>query len=145
DAFLGLDGLVQTVVVAAAVHQTAGELVDDDDLAILDDVVGVTVHDAPGLDGLVDVVAQAHVVGVGKVVHLEPGFGLLDAALGQGSALALFVHDVVAVHLLLGLHLVFQLDDDALFQGLGKVVGALVHDAGILALAGDDQRGTGFV
>ncbi len=28
---LGLDGLMQTVAVAAAEHQSAGELVDDDD------------------------------------------------------------------------------------------------------------------
>ena len=32
DVLLGLDGLMQTVAVAAAEHQTAGELVDDDDL-----------------------------------------------------------------------------------------------------------------
>ena len=30
--FLGLDGLVQALVVAAAEHQAAGELIHDDDL-----------------------------------------------------------------------------------------------------------------
>jgi hypothetical protein len=39
DAFLGLDGLVQAVGPAPARHQAAGELVDDDDLAVLHDVV----------------------------------------------------------------------------------------------------------
>ena len=38
-AFLGFDGLVQAVAPAAARHQAAGELVDDDDLAVLDHVV----------------------------------------------------------------------------------------------------------
>ena len=38
DAFLGFDRLVQTVAPAAARHQAAGELVDDDDLAVLDHV-----------------------------------------------------------------------------------------------------------
>ncbi len=33
--FLGLDGLVQALVVAAAVHQAAGELIHNDDLAVL--------------------------------------------------------------------------------------------------------------
>ena len=47
---LGLDGLMQTLGVAAAEHETAGELVDDDDLAVLDDVVDVALHDAVGLD-----------------------------------------------------------------------------------------------
>ena len=36
DAFLGLDRLVQAVGPAAARHLAAGELVDDDDLAVLD-------------------------------------------------------------------------------------------------------------
>ena len=145
DAFLGFDGLMQTFVEAAAVHQAAGELVHDDDFAVLDDVIGIPVHDAPGLDGTVDVMAQRHVVGIGQILHAKVGFGLLDAGLGQGGGLALFVHHVVAVHLFLGGHLVVQFHDDALLQGLGKVVGALVHGAGIFALAADDQRGTGLV
>ena len=41
DVLLGLDGLMQTLGVAAAEHQTAGELVDDDDLAVLDHIVHV--------------------------------------------------------------------------------------------------------
>jgi hypothetical protein len=63
DALLGLDGLVQAFVVAAADHQAAGELVHDDDLAVLDDVVDVPLHDAVGLDRLVDVVGDRHVLG----------------------------------------------------------------------------------
>jgi hypothetical protein len=41
DPFLGLEGLVQAVGVAPALHGAAGELVDDDHLAVLDDVVHV--------------------------------------------------------------------------------------------------------
>ena len=47
NPLLGLDGLVQPLVVPAAKHQAAGELVDDDDLAVLDHVVDVLLHDAP--------------------------------------------------------------------------------------------------
>ena len=43
DALLGLDGLVEALVVAAAQHQAAGEFVDDDDFAVLDHVVDVPV------------------------------------------------------------------------------------------------------
>ena len=53
---LGLDGLMQTLGVPAAEHETAGELIDDDDLAVLDDVVDVAPHDAVRLERLVDVV-----------------------------------------------------------------------------------------
>ena len=82
---------MQAVVEAAAIHQTAGELVNDDDLALFDDVVDVTVHNAAGFDGAVNVVAQGHIVGVGQVLHMEEGFGLLHAGFGQSSGLALFV------------------------------------------------------
>ena len=42
-AFLGLDGLVKAIGPAAARHQPAGELVDDDHLAVLHDVVLIAV------------------------------------------------------------------------------------------------------
>ena len=51
DAFLGFDGLVQAVAPAAARHQAAGELVDDDDLAVLDDVVVVALVEHVGAAG----------------------------------------------------------------------------------------------
>ena len=98
DALLGLDGLVQALVVAAAEHQAAGELVDDDDLAVLDHVVDVALHRAVRLDGLVDVVGDGGVLRVGQVLDLEILLGLGDAAGGEGGGLGLFVHDVVGVN-----------------------------------------------
>ena len=44
-AFLRLDRLVQAVGPAAARHRAPGELVDDDDLAVLDDIVDITLVD----------------------------------------------------------------------------------------------------
>ena len=46
--FLGLERLVQAFRVAAARHHAAGELVDDDDLAVLDDVVLVALEQLVG-------------------------------------------------------------------------------------------------
>ena len=40
-ALLGFEGLVEALGVASAFHHAAGELVDDDDLVVLDDVVDV--------------------------------------------------------------------------------------------------------
>ena len=101
-ALLGLDGLMQALVVAAADHQTARELIDDDDLAVLDHIVDIPLHDAVSLDGLVDVVGQGHVLGGGQVLNVEVGLRFLDAAGGQGTGLVLFVHDVIAVGLFVG-------------------------------------------
>jgi hypothetical protein len=116
DALLGLDGLVQALVVAAAVHETARELVDDDDLAVLDDVVDVALHKAAGLHGLVDVVGERRVLGVGEVFNVEKLLGLLDALLRERDGALLFVHDIVAVVLVLQL-LVVGGGEDLLFAG----------------------------
>ena len=59
---LGLNGLMQAFAVTAAQHQTAGEFVDDDDLAVFHDVVDVALHNAVRLDGLIDVVRERGVV-----------------------------------------------------------------------------------
>ena len=63
DAFLGFDGLVQAVAPVAARHQAAGELVDDDDLAVLDHVLHVELIVDVRAERLLDVVEQRHVAG----------------------------------------------------------------------------------
>ncbi len=98
---LGLERLVQAVGIAAALHHPAGELVDDDHLAVLDQIVDVAGEQAMGPERLVDVVDQRD---VGDVVQLgmleqaglgEPGFHLLAAALGQRHRALLLVLLVV--------------------------------------------------
>ena len=97
DVLLGLDGLMQTLGVAAAEHEAAGELVDDDDLAVLDDVVDVALHDAVRLERLIDMVRQRRVLDVGEVFEVERPLRLRDASGGQGGGARLLVHDVVGV------------------------------------------------
>ena len=58
DLLLGLDRLVQAVAPAAARHQAAGELVDDDDLAVLHHVVDVALEERVRAQRLVDVVLE---------------------------------------------------------------------------------------
>ena len=144
DALLGLDGLMEALVIPAAVHQAAGELIDDDDLAVLDHVVDVPLHNAPGLHGLVDMVGQGGVVGVGEVLHLEERLGLGDALGRQGDGPGLLVHNIVAVVLVL-LLLFIGGGEDQLFQPGDKEVGHLIELGGGLALAGDNQRRPGLV
>ncbi len=44
DAFFGLNRLMQPFAVAAALHETASKLVDDDDFVVLHHVVLVALH-----------------------------------------------------------------------------------------------------
>ena len=69
QALLGLDGLVQALAPAPAGHLAAGELVDDDDLAVLDDVVAVALVERVGPQRLLEVAGQPR---VGVVQVLDP-------------------------------------------------------------------------
>ena len=140
DMLLGLDGLMQTVAIAAAEHQSAGELVDDDDLTVLDDVVDIALHRAVSLDGLVDVVRDGGVFGIGEVFKAEVFLGLLHAAGGERRGLGLFVDDVVGVDVDVFLFLVVALGDDLLAEAAYKVFRAGIHLRGLFTHAGDDER-----
>ena len=123
DMLLGFNRLVQTVVVPSAGHETTGERIDDDDLAVLDDVVHIALHDAVGADRLVDMVRDGRVFGVGIIIEVEELLRLGNACGGQDDGLCLFVNDIVGVvGDLLGVLLVVGLLDDLLFQRAGKVV-----------------------
>jgi hypothetical protein len=97
DAFLGLDRLVHTLVVAAAVQDAAGELVDDEDLAVHDDVVLVALEQLLGLECVVEVADERRVDGLVEVVDAELVLDLLDRGLSDGHRALAFVALVVGV------------------------------------------------
>ncbi len=129
DAFLGLDGLVQALGVAPALHDAARELVDDLHLAVHDHVLLVAVEHVLGLERLLQVVHElARDVGV-DVVDAQGALDLLEALVGR--------HDGV-----LGLvHLVVDVGREAA-DGAGEV---LVGARGLGAGARDDERGARLV
>ncbi len=141
DAFLGFDGLMEAVGPAAAGHEAAGELVDDDDFALFDDVLDVALVEGVGLDGDFDVVLEVPVFGVGDVADAEEPFDLLPALVGDGDGAGLLVDDVVAGP---GLGLE-GLDELAEFELGDDEVDAGVLVGGLVGGAGDDERGAGFV
>ena len=80
DVFLGLDCLVQAFIIAAAIHQTAGELVHDDDLPVAHHIVHVALHHAARLNGLVDVMRQRGVFRVGQILNIKETLRFFHAA-----------------------------------------------------------------
>ena len=99
-AFLGLDGLVHALVVAPAVQDAAGELVDDEDLAVHHDVVLVPLVELLGLDRVVEEADQRGVHRVVEVVDAERVLDLLDPGLQDADGRLLLVDLVVAVTVL---------------------------------------------
>jgi hypothetical protein len=127
--FLGLERLVQALRIAPTRHHAAGEFVDDDDLAVLHDVVGVAAEQLVGAQRLRDVMDQRDVVEVvemlaphqvGLAQHL---LDVLGALLGQRDLLVLFVLLEILGH---------ELGDER--------VHADVELRRVVHRAGDDQR-----
>ncbi len=126
---LGLDGLVHALVVTPAQQHATGELVDDQHLAVADDVVLVPVEQFLGLDGVVEVAHQRRVGGLIQVVDAQLVLDEFHTQLVHTDGALADVHFVVGV-------LVHQRHDP---RELGVPVG------GAVCRTRDDQRGAGFV
>ena len=141
DALLRLDRLVQALAPAAALHDPAGELVDDLHLAVLHDVVDVALVERLRLERLRQMVDELDVARVVEVVDPERALDLVEGRLRRRDGLELLVVEVVRareLRLVLALHRLAR----------QRCAVELAHDArevvvrlrGGLGLAGDDQR-----
>jgi len=126
---------VQALAPAAARHLATGELVDDDDLAVLDDVVAVALVQGVRPQRRLEVAGQRRVVVV-EVLDPEELLHLGDAFLGRRNGLVLEIdEEVSALFVTLG-----PADQSRHQSGEeGVLVGRL------LGLAADDERRAGFV
>src|SRR5206468_5223325 len=135
-ALLRLDGLVQAFRPATPLHYPAGELVDDLDLAVLDDVVDVALVERLRLERLDQMVDVLDVLRRVQILDPERALDLLDPAGERRDGLELLVVGVVGVGILALLDLRGRLVGDALERArdAGEVV---VRLGGRLWLAGD--------
>src|SRR5579875_3450681 len=124
DALFGLDGLVQTFAIAPTNHLTACELIDDNNLAIFDNIVLVALEKNLGLDGVFHVARQVDVGLIIDVLHTGQAFDLFDAALGQHNGAQFLIDGIVGFRL----------------ERSGPACELDVHIGRFLALAGDNQR-----
>ena len=93
---LRLDGLVETVRVTAARHDTSCELVDDQDLIILNHVVLIAEHEVVGAERKDNVVLDLKVLSIGEVVDMEECLDLLNALFCQIYDLLFLIYDEIA-------------------------------------------------
>ena len=132
-AFLGLHGLVHALAPAAPVQDAAGELVDDEDLAVHDDVVLVLGVQLLGLDGVVEEADQRRVNALVQVVDAEPVLDLLHPRLEDADGPLLLVDLVITLAVLTAP------------QPGGDLGELLVPDAVLVDRPADDQRRPGLV
>ena len=97
QALLGLDRLVESLRPAATGHLATRELVDDDDLAVLDDVVAIDLVQRVRPQRLLEVTREPRVRGdVVDVGDAQELLDLVDALLGGRDRVLLEVDEVVA-------------------------------------------------
>ncbi len=121
---LGLDRLVQALVVAAADQSPAGVLVDDQDLAVDHHVVAVELEQLLGLDRVIQIGDQRGVGRFVQVVDAQPVLDHVDPVLQDRNG-ALLLVDLVMI-----------ITAEPVDQ-LGELRIPLVR---ILGRTGDDQR-----
>jgi len=129
DVFLGLQGLVQALVVAPADQGAPGVLVDDQHLAVENDVVLVALEQLLGLDRVVQVGDERGVGALVEVLDAEPVLYSRNARFEYRDRPLLLVHLVVEIAL----------------QPLHKLGELGIPGRVVLGRAGDDQRGAGLV
>ena len=95
--FLGLECLVQAFREAPPLHHAPGELVDDDDLVVHDDVVGIACEQLVRPERLVDVMQDGDALDVVEALGgQQPGlgehrFGMLDTGVSERHRARLLV------------------------------------------------------
>ena len=135
DAFLGLKRLVEALRIAAALHHAAGEFVDDDDLALLYDVILVAHEQLVGAQRAVRVMDQRDVLDIVKrgVRLQQPGF--LQHLLHK---LVAFVVEDSRAHFLVEFEML-------LGEPVDEFVDGDVEAGPVLDGARNDERRAGFV
>ncbi len=129
DAFFGFDGLVQTVAPMATRHEAAREFIDDDDFAILDDVVHVAFVEVVGLQRIIDEMRPLHVAGRVETFDAGEPLGFAYALVGQVR----------------GMLFLFDFEVNVFFELASDLVGTRVFCNVIFGRAADDERRAGLV
>ena len=129
DAFLRLDRLMDAVGVAPAVHQPSGELVDDDDFAVLDDVLLIAMEEIPRLERGVELVRQLDVALLVEIRDAEHLLDVRDARFGDRNRVRFLVDGEILV----------------LLQARNDLRELLVEFGRLLRRTADDQRRARFV
>jgi hypothetical protein len=140
-ALLRLDRLVQPLGPASPFHDPARELVDDLDLAVLDDVVDVALVQRLCLQCLVQMVDELRVARVVQALDAQRTLDRIDRRLPRRNSFVLLVVLEVRVRIA------------ALEQWIVRNAGQTTRDTGEvvvdlrsrLRLAGDDQRRPRFI
>ncbi len=128
---LRLNGLMQAVRIPSSRHHASGELVDDHNLIVLDDVIMIARHQVVGTQCQDDAMLDLQVLRIRQVLQMEELLRLLNAGGREIDDLILLIDNEVAGLLLLNAHNGIDLGEIlhvlAPCHLLGKDVAGLVY------------------
>ena len=99
-ALFRFDCLMQSVGIAAPDHKSAREFVDDDDFAVVHDIIFVALEKLVRFERLLNVMVQIGVRDFRDVIDTEESFRFLRAGIGEFHRFILAVYDVIPVLIL---------------------------------------------
>ena len=136
---------MEPLVIAAAIHDTPGELINDKDFTILDHIVDISSHHAPRLKCLVDMVGQGGILDIGQVHHVKSPLSFFNTPCSQGGRLSLLIDDIVGINVSSLFFFVVHACDSLVFQPRNELVSRHIELARGLTLPGNNERGPGLI
>ena len=97
--FFGLNGLMQPIGPTTTVHHASRKVIDDDNLAILYDIILIQFVKRMRLKRLVDMMQIFYVFGIVDIINLQMLFEFLNPRLIERHTLSFFVHRIIFVTL----------------------------------------------
>ena len=134
---------MQAIGPAAAGHEATGKFVNDDNFAVFDHVLYVTVIQRMRLNCGLDVVLQRPVFWIGNVADPKQALDFFPAFVGDGDVAMLLIYDEIAgvggrlAGSARSLHALFELGNDPVHAG--------IFVGGLFAGAGNNERRAGLV
>ena len=92
---LRLNGLMETIGVTAARHDTSCELINDQDLVVLDHIVLIAEHEVVGAECKDNVVLDLQVLRIREVVDMEECLDLLNTLFCQVYDFLFLIYDEI--------------------------------------------------
>src|SRR5262245_55707060 len=93
--FLRLNGLVKAVRPTASRHETAGELINDNDFAFFDHVVNIAFEKIMATKGCGDVMNPFALEVIIKRRKFQKALASLYARLGENNRVVFFIHNII--------------------------------------------------
>ena len=94
-AFLGFDGLMKPVGIAAAVHQAAGKFVHDNDFVALHHIIPISVHDGFRPKSRVKAVGILDIFRGVEILHPQHRLDLMHRLVAGGHRLLLLINGII--------------------------------------------------